>query len=73
MARSVVLLSMPFAVWADVHSLLASLKAKAWARRFLGDGADRWYRLVYVTIASFSLVPVLASFSTMASRRVRWR
>ena len=70
MTRSVVLLSTAFAVWAGVHSLLASLKAKAWARRFLGDGADRWYRLVYVTIASFSLVPVLALVIVLPDHRL---
>ena len=70
MVRSVILLSMAFAVWAGLHSLLASLKVKAWAHRFLGGGVDRWYRLAYVTVASFSLVPVLALVVVLPDHRL---
>jgi protein-S-isoprenylcysteine O-methyltransferase Ste14 len=43
-----------------VHSLLASLWAKAQARRRFGKVAGRWYRLVYNLLATLTLLPVLA-------------
>jgi protein-S-isoprenylcysteine O-methyltransferase Ste14 len=42
-----------------LHSLLASLPAKAGARRLFGDAADRWYRLAYNIIAIVTLLPLL--------------
>ena len=41
------------------HSLLASLRAKAQARRWFGPTADRWFRLLYNFIAVVTLLPVL--------------
>ena len=43
-----------------VHSALASLAAKAHARRWFGPSADRWFRLVYNALAALTLLPVLA-------------
>lgn len=43
-----------------VHSWLASLWLKARARRLLGSGSDRWYRLSYNLLAILTLLPVLA-------------
>ncbi|MGQ9516068.1 MAG: methyltransferase family protein [Anaerolineae bacterium] len=48
-----------FAVWASMHSLLASLPAKALARRLAGPAADRWYRFAYSSFALLSLLPLL--------------
>jgi protein-S-isoprenylcysteine O-methyltransferase Ste14 len=42
-----------------VHSLLASLWAKAQARRAFGSQADRWFRLLYNLIAVVTFLPVL--------------
>jgi protein-S-isoprenylcysteine O-methyltransferase Ste14 len=42
-----------------LHSLLASLWAKAQARRTFGKQADRWFRLLYNFIAIATLMPVL--------------
>jgi protein-S-isoprenylcysteine O-methyltransferase Ste14 len=42
-----------------VHSLLASLWAKAQARRWFGPSVDRWFRLLYNLIAIALLLPVL--------------
>ena len=39
-------------VYGLVHSLLASLWAKAQARRWFGPAADRWFRLLYNLLAS---------------------
>jgi protein-S-isoprenylcysteine O-methyltransferase Ste14 len=54
-------LSVYFIAWAGVHSLLASLRVKRWARRAFGDSVDRWYRAVYVlfALASFAPIPLL--------------
>ena len=46
-----------FIVWAVLHSALASLTAKEFARRFLGSG-HKYYRLAYVVLS-------LASFAAL--------
>ena len=43
-----------------LHSLLASTAGKAWFRRILGPGVDRFYRLAYNAVAIVSFLPVLA-------------
>ena len=47
-------------VWGFLHSIFASLQFKAFARRLLGPGVGRVYRLGYNLFAGLSLVPVLA-------------
>jgi len=42
-----------------VHSLLASLQAKALARRWFGMNTQRWFRLGYNLVAVITLLPVL--------------
>lgn len=42
-----------------LHSLLASLKIKAQARRWFGSKTDQWFRLAYNFIAVFTLLPIL--------------
>jgi protein-S-isoprenylcysteine O-methyltransferase Ste14 len=61
MFSSALILSAYFIAWASVHSLLASLRVKRWARRVFGDSVDRWYRAVYVlfALASFAPIPLL--------------
>jgi protein-S-isoprenylcysteine O-methyltransferase Ste14 len=46
--------------YAAIHSLLASLEAKAWAQQRFGPVADRWYRLFYNLFAMISGLPILA-------------
>ena len=46
-------------VWGVLHSLFASLRFKALARRLLGPGVERFYRLGYNLFAGLSLVPLL--------------
>ena len=41
-----------------VHSLLASMPVKAWARRVFGSSTDRWYRLAYNLLATITLLPL---------------
>jgi protein-S-isoprenylcysteine O-methyltransferase Ste14 len=42
-----------------LHSLMASAKTKALARRWFGSKADQWYRFAYNIIAFFTLLPIL--------------
>jgi protein-S-isoprenylcysteine O-methyltransferase Ste14 len=42
-----------------IHSLLASLQAKAQARRWFGPLADRWFRLFFNLVATLTLLPIL--------------
>ncbi len=59
MLSSAMALALVFVLWAGMHSLLASLPAKALARRLLGPAVDRWYRPVYSGFALLSLLPLL--------------
>jgi protein-S-isoprenylcysteine O-methyltransferase Ste14 len=47
-------------LYAAIHSWLASQRMKDWARRTMGSGADRWYRLAYNALATVMLLPFLA-------------
>jgi protein-S-isoprenylcysteine O-methyltransferase Ste14 len=58
MLTSALILSTYFILWALVHSLLASLRAKSWARQSLGRDVDRWYRIGYVLFALVSFAPI---------------
>lgn len=57
-------------VWGLVHSLLASLKAKALARDWMGPPADRFYRLAYNLFAVLSLLPAAILFLILPDRRL---
>jgi protein-S-isoprenylcysteine O-methyltransferase Ste14 len=52
-------LSLVFILWGILHSVLASLKIKALAKKFFGQAAYRYYRLVYNIFAGASLLPIL--------------
>jgi len=56
---SVITLILATAIYAAVHSLLASLGVKAWAQQRFGSFADRWYRLAYNSFAVISGLPIL--------------
>ena len=58
--KSAVIIFLAVAAYGVIHSLLASLPAKAQARRLFGPAADRLYRLVFNVIAVISFVPLLA-------------
>lgn len=57
-------------VWAAAHSLLASVTVKRWARRLLGKGVDRWYRLGFVIVAVVSLLPLVALWLILPDRQL---
>ena len=65
---SVVVLAVYFVVWAVVHSLLASMRVKRWARERLGAGVDRWYRLAYVAFAVVTVLPTLVMVALLPDR-----
>ena len=52
-------LILTIALWAMIHSLLASHGAKTFLRRALGDPFMKFYRLLYNIFAVISLAPVL--------------
>jgi methanethiol S-methyltransferase len=53
-----------------IHSLLASLQAKALARQWFGPAADRWFRLFYNFIAVVTLLPILLLPAVLADRPI---
>jgi protein-S-isoprenylcysteine O-methyltransferase Ste14 len=55
-----VLTFVSFAVYAILHSILASLWAKDKSRAMLGSFSDRAYRLTYNLLAGITFLPVLA-------------
>jgi protein-S-isoprenylcysteine O-methyltransferase Ste14 len=58
------------AVYGLLHSWLASLQAKALARRGLGASTDRFYRLAYNLFAVLSLLPVLALPAILPDQKI---
>jgi protein-S-isoprenylcysteine O-methyltransferase Ste14 len=55
---SIFILTLFFVGYAVVHSLLAGLPVKNWARRTFGPSTDRWYRLFYNIFATITLLPL---------------
>lgn len=64
----IILLSV--ALYGGVHSWLASLAVKAWARGKYGELAKRFYRFAYNIFAVLSLLPVLALPVLLPDRRL---
>ena len=59
MSISTLVLIFAIIVWGFVHSLLASLAAKARVRKWFGPGSDRWYRLAYNMFGILTFLPIL--------------
>jgi methanethiol S-methyltransferase len=57
---SALIILLAIGLYGLVHSLLASLKAKAMARGWFGPHADRTYRLVFNLFAALSFLPIMA-------------
>jgi protein-S-isoprenylcysteine O-methyltransferase Ste14 len=60
MILSAIIVFLSLAVYGLIHSLMASLPVKAWARRQFGLAADRYYRIVFNWVGLLSFLPVLA-------------
>jgi protein-S-isoprenylcysteine O-methyltransferase Ste14 len=65
---SILIIGGYFILWALVHSLLASLRVKRWAKATLGTWLNRWYRLLFVIFAVTSLIPLLFLTVTLPDR-----
>ena len=70
MLSSVLVLTAFFALWALVHSLLASLPFKNWTRRVFGAGVDRWYRLAFIAFAAITILPLFPMLAFLPDRRL---
>ncbi len=57
-----------FAVYALLHSLLASRPVKEWLQRRFGPGMNRWYRLAYNVFATVTLLPFFWLLATLPDR-----
>jgi protein-S-isoprenylcysteine O-methyltransferase Ste14 len=57
-------------LYGAVHSLLASVAVKQWARSHFGPRTDRFYRLAYNAFAVVSFVPVLALLAWLPGTRI---
>lgn len=68
MITSAFIILLAVAVYGCVHSLLASLPAKALAQRLFGPAANRGYRLVFNGFAVVSFLLVLALTAALPGR-----
>ncbi len=57
-------------VYSAVHSFLASLWVKTWARQRLGSRVNRWYRLIYNLFAVISALPILGLLLTLPDQTI---
>lgn len=51
-----------------IHSLLASLEAKALARQWFGSAANRWFRLFYNIFAVLTFLPIMLLPAVLADK-----
>ena len=59
MVASVVIIVGYAALYAILHSWLASQRMKDWTRRSFGPTTDRWYRFAYNLVGAVTLLPFL--------------
>jgi len=58
MILSAIVIFLSISVYGLIHSLMASLPVKAWARRRFGLAVDRYYRLVFNWVGLLAFLPV---------------
>ena len=68
MTSSAISIGAYFVLWAALHSFLASLRAKRWTERTMGQAVKRWYRLGYNAIGAITLIPLLAMLVVLPDR-----
>ena len=54
--------------WGVLHSWLAAFSTKQFARRIFGEKIDRYYRLIFISMAILTLIPILAMVAFLPSR-----
>jgi protein-S-isoprenylcysteine O-methyltransferase Ste14 len=57
-------------IWGVIHSYLASLGAKDWVRRTLGETGMRFYRLAYNIFSVISFLPILWLMVALPNREI---
>jgi protein-S-isoprenylcysteine O-methyltransferase Ste14 len=55
-------------IWGVIHSFTASLGAKEWVRRALGNAGMRFYRFAYNIFSVISFVPILWLMAVLPDR-----
>lgn len=70
MSSSPWLILLSVLIYGIVHSVLASLRAKAITSRWFGALAGRGYRLMYNVLAVVTFLPVLALLALLPDRRL---
>jgi protein-S-isoprenylcysteine O-methyltransferase Ste14 len=78
LVRSVAILTVLSAIWATIHSLLASQAVKQRVREHFGPESDRWYRVFFVVMAGLTLWPIVPLLMFLPDRdlyavRAPWR
>ena len=68
MIASVVTIVGAAALYAAVHSWLASQRMKDWTRRTLGPATDRWYRLAFNLVGGVTFLPLLVMLVWLPDR-----
>jgi protein-S-isoprenylcysteine O-methyltransferase Ste14 len=56
------------ALYAVLHSWLASRRMKDWTQRTFGPATGRWYRLAYNVVGGVTLLPLLAVLAWLPDR-----
>jgi methanethiol S-methyltransferase len=67
---SVLIIAGFFAVYALIHSLLATIGFKQWLKRVFGAASDRWYRLAYNLFAGLTLLPLVPLLALLPDQRL---
>ena len=68
MIASPVIIIVSAALYAAVHSWLASQRMKDWTRQTFGPTTDRWYRLAYNLVGGVTFIPLLVMLVWLPDR-----
>ncbi len=67
---NILILTGYFALYAGLHSWLASLRVKDWARRTFGASVEHVYRLTYNLFAAFTFLPYVFLMTALPDQRL---
>jgi len=69
--QSFLIILSAFGLYSVVHSILASLRFKAWLQTLTGpDWMQRWYRLVFNVIGTITLLPIFYLLTVLPNRQL---
>jgi hypothetical protein len=63
-----ILVFLSMAAWGVLLSWIAAFSTKRLVRRIFGKAIDRYYRLIFISIALLTLMPILAMVAFLPSR-----